>query len=189
MQGGLQTLFGFGDGVAGEADQHIGSDAFRRSGHPCGKEPVRGIHQWRPVVWSVVGEKDLFGLYGENQVDVPVLEAGSFEASREFDPAHPLFVQHGEDRTDVLLRAGQQVVVQNIASWMNRQLPQRALPFRHFAEPATVGAASGGDDVSGSKVSPRNEIASGFSRGRPAHFDRSHFRPSVGEELCPFPIP
>ncbi len=120
---------------------------------------------------------------------MPVLEAGGFEATREFNPPHPLLAQHGEDRADVLLRAGQQVVVQDIASRVDRQFPQRSLPFRHCTEPAVVGAASGGDDVSGAEVAPRDEIASGFSRGRPAHSDRGHFRPGVGEEFRPFHVP
>lgn len=54
---------------------------------------------------------------------MPIPEKGGFESSGEFDPPHPLLTEHGEDRADVRFRAGQQVVVQNVAAGMDREFP------------------------------------------------------------------
>ena len=185
----MQTLFGLGDGVAGVADQHIGPDAFRCFGDPCGEKPACGIHQRRPVVRCIEREKHLLGLNGEEQIDVPVLEADGFESPREFDAAHLLFPEHGEHGADVRLRAGQQVVVQNVAAGADRQFPQWPLAFGDAAEPAVVGAASRGDGVPGGEIPARHEVAARFSGGGSADSDRGHLRPCVGQELCLFHVP
>lgn len=72
---------------------------------------------------------------------MPILQAGRFEASGELDAAHTLGGEHGEDGADVALRAGQQVVVENVAALPDRQFPQRSLALWYAAEPAAIRAA------------------------------------------------
>ena len=106
---------------------------------------------------------------------MPVPQPGGFEPARKLNPAHSLGAKHGEDGADMRLRAGQKVIVDNVAALPDRQLPQRPLAFRYAAEPAAVRAAPRSDGIARREVHAGGETVTSFASGGAADANRGDF--------------
>ena len=159
------------------AAQHIRRKHMAGRGESGIAQHLPGLAQRFQIVGRVVGEIQALRFQLPQFGAMPRFQNLRLKPASELGPLR-LPSQHGEHRPNMCLRAGQQVVVQNVVPVLNRQLPHRAaLPLPDGAEPALVWASPACDRVAFPHKTPRREILASRHQRWAAHRTRRDMPP------------
>jgi hypothetical protein len=132
-----QPPFNGAEGVARITDEHVAPRDAALEGDPGpGEHPACHVERFE-ILGAIVGEEDLLGAHGEEEVQVPGLELGSLQSSGELW-AYRLRGEHGEHLADVRFGAREEGVVLDDPACGAREFAEIPISPPGGAEPAAV---------------------------------------------------
>src|SRR4029077_919355 len=115
------------------------------------------LKRFKCVAWIGGEERRGARCQAGQQIDLIVFERESFEAAGKFD-APVLAAQHGEYRFDMLTRACQQIIVEDVPALDDRQKMRRRPFLPDTAKPTPARATARSDGVTRLDVAAGDEF-------------------------------